>query len=93
MPGRRQVPSGGVHGICLAALLGWIFFSETLTFTTLLGTAMIVTGCLVAAWQTGEIALMLRKSGRLSLSLVCRTLIRQALLKAAEPCKSAGITL
>ena len=37
-----------------AALLGWIFFSETLTFTTLLGTAMIVTGCLVAAWQTGE---------------------------------------
>ena len=36
-----------------AALLGWIF-SETVTFTTLLGTAMIVTGCLVAAWQTGE---------------------------------------
>ncbi len=35
-----------------AALLGWFFFSEAITLTTLLGTAMIVTGCLVAAWQT-----------------------------------------
>jgi len=37
-----------------AALLGWAFFSEAITLTTLLGTSMIVTGCLVAAWQTGS---------------------------------------
>ena len=39
-----------------AALLGWVFFSEAITSTTVLGTAMIVTGCLVAAWQTGDAA-------------------------------------
>ena len=39
-----------------AALFGWIFFSEAITSTTVLGTAMIVTGCLVAAWQTGDTA-------------------------------------
>ena len=39
-----------------AALLGWVFFSEAMTSTTVLGTAMIVTGCLVAAWQTGDTA-------------------------------------
>lgn len=39
-----------------AALLGWVFFSEAITSTTVLGTAMIVTGCLVAAWQTGDTA-------------------------------------
>ena len=39
-----------------AALLGWVFFSEAITSTTVLGTAMIVTGCLVAAWQSGDIA-------------------------------------
>ena len=54
MQGRRQVPySVEYTAFAWAALLGWIF-SENLTFTTLLGTAMIVTGCLVAAWQTGE---------------------------------------
>ncbi|MBK52007.1 MAG: EamA family transporter [Gammaproteobacteria bacterium] len=37
-----------------AALLGWAFFSEAITLTTLLGTSMIVTGCLVAAWQNGS---------------------------------------
>ena len=39
-----------------AALFGWVFFSEAITSTTVLGTAMIVTGCLVAAWQTGNTA-------------------------------------
>ena len=39
-----------------AALFGWVFFSEAITSTTVLGTAMIVTGCLVAAWQTGDTA-------------------------------------
>lgn len=39
-----------------AALLGWVFFSEAITSTTVLGTAMIVTGCLVAAWQSGDTA-------------------------------------
>ncbi len=34
-----------------AALLGWLVFDETVTVTTVLGTALIVTGCLVAAWQ------------------------------------------
>ena len=35
-----------------AALLGWLVFGEEVTLTTLLGTGMIVTGCLVAAWQS-----------------------------------------
>ena len=39
-----------------AALLGWVFFSEAITSITVLGTAMIVTGCLVAAWQSGDTA-------------------------------------
>ena len=39
-----------------AALLGWVFFSEAITSTTVLGTAMIVSGCVVAAWQTGDTA-------------------------------------
>lgn len=39
-----------------AALFGWVFFSEAITSTTVLGTAMIVTGCLVAAWQSGDTA-------------------------------------
>ena len=39
-----------------AALFGWVFFSEAITSTTVLGTAMIVTGSLVAAWQTGDTA-------------------------------------
>jgi len=34
-----------------AALLGWLVFEETVTVTTVLGTTLIVTGCLVAAWQ------------------------------------------
>lgn len=37
-----------------AALLGWLVFGESVTMTTLLGTALIVTGCLVAAWQDPE---------------------------------------
>ena len=39
-----------------AALFGWVFFSEAITSTTGLGTAMIVTGYLVAALQTGDAA-------------------------------------
>jgi len=34
-----------------AALLGWLVFAEEVTVTTLVGTLMIVAGCLVAAWQ------------------------------------------
>lgn len=34
-----------------AALLGWLVFSENVTFTTVIGTALIVSGCLVAAWH------------------------------------------
>ena len=37
-----------------AALLGWLIFAEQVTLTTLLGTGLIVSGCLVAAWQTQE---------------------------------------
>lgn len=34
-----------------AALLGWLFFGEPLTVSTLIGTVLIVIGCLVAARQ------------------------------------------
>lgn len=34
-----------------AAILGWLVFGETVTLTTVLGTVLIVSGCLVAAWQ------------------------------------------
>jgi S-adenosylmethionine uptake transporter len=34
-----------------AGLFGWIVFDETVTLTTLAGTALIVVGCLVAARQ------------------------------------------
>ena len=34
-----------------AALLGWLMFREQLTFATLLGTGLIVAGCLLAASQ------------------------------------------
>jgi S-adenosylmethionine uptake transporter len=37
-----------------AALLGWLVFGEAVTLTTVVGTALIVTGCLVAAWQEPE---------------------------------------
>lgn len=38
-----------------AALLGWLIFAETVTLSTLVGTALIVAGCLVAARQQPEI--------------------------------------
>jgi S-adenosylmethionine uptake transporter len=34
-----------------AAMFGWLVFAEEVTFTTLAGTVLIVTGCLVAARQ------------------------------------------
>jgi S-adenosylmethionine uptake transporter len=37
-----------------AALLGWLVFSESLTLATLAGTALIVTGCMVAVRQQPE---------------------------------------
>jgi len=37
-----------------AALFGWLVFSEELTITTVLGTVLIVAGCLVAARQQPE---------------------------------------
>ena len=37
-----------------AAILGWLVFGETITLTTVLGTILIVSGCLVAAWGKSE---------------------------------------
>lgn len=37
-----------------AALLGWLVFGEALTLTTVLGTGLIVAGCLIAAWHEPE---------------------------------------
>jgi S-adenosylmethionine uptake transporter len=34
-----------------AAIIGWVFFSEPLTLETLIGTGMIVAGCLISARQ------------------------------------------
>jgi len=34
-----------------ASLFGWIYFKETVTLTTFLGTLLIVTGCLIATWN------------------------------------------
>lgn len=36
-----------------AAILGWLVFGETVTITTVIGTLLIVSGCLVAAIQKG----------------------------------------
>ena len=36
-----------------AAILGWLVFGETITLTTVLGTILIVGGCMVAAWEKG----------------------------------------
>ena len=37
-----------------AALFGWLVFAETVTMTSILGTALIVAGCLITARQTPE---------------------------------------
>jgi S-adenosylmethionine uptake transporter len=34
-----------------AALFGWIFFREAVTLATIIGTGLIVTGCIIATWQ------------------------------------------
>lgn len=34
-----------------AAIFGWLFFAEAVTVTTLIGTALIVTGCIIVARQ------------------------------------------
>ena len=34
-----------------ASLLGWLVFGEVVTLTTVMGTALIVVGCLIAARQ------------------------------------------
>jgi S-adenosylmethionine uptake transporter len=39
-----------------AALFGWMFFSENLTLIMLLGTALIVAGCIIAARRKPKIA-------------------------------------
>ncbi|PZU58885.1 MAG: EamA family transporter [Sphingobium sp.] len=39
-----------------AAIMGWLAFGEHLTLTTLLGAALIVTGCLIAARRRPDIA-------------------------------------
>jgi S-adenosylmethionine uptake transporter len=46
-----------------AALLGWLFFDERLTLTTLAGTALIVIGCLAAARQQSGPAHRARATG------------------------------
>lgn len=38
-----------------AALMGWLFFGERLTVTTLAGTVLIVAGCLIAARRNPQI--------------------------------------
>ncbi|AUW56940.1 EamA family transporter [Sphingobium sp. SCG-1] len=38
-----------------AAIMGWLFFAERLTITTLAGTVLIVTGCLIAARRDPQI--------------------------------------
>jgi S-adenosylmethionine uptake transporter len=38
-----------------AALFGWLVFAETVTVAAILGTLLIVIGCLVAAWQQQEV--------------------------------------
>jgi S-adenosylmethionine uptake transporter len=37
-----------------AAIFGWLFFQEAVTWATLTGTALIVTGCIIAARQRPE---------------------------------------
>jgi drug/metabolite transporter (DMT)-like permease len=32
-----------------ASIFGWLFFREAVTLTTIIGTALIVTGCIIAA--------------------------------------------
>lgn len=34
-----------------AAILGWYFFGEAVTWTTIAGTVLIVSGCLLVAWR------------------------------------------
>ena len=34
-----------------ACIFGWIYFQEAVTLGTLLGTALIVSGCLIATWS------------------------------------------
>jgi drug/metabolite transporter (DMT)-like permease len=47
-PASALVPSE-YSGFVWAALFGWLFFREAVTWPTLAGTALIVTGCLLAA--------------------------------------------
>lgn len=49
-PARKLIPFE-YTAFAWAAFLGWLVFSETLTVATLLGTGVIVCGCLVAARQ------------------------------------------
>ncbi|MBC2776083.1 DMT family transporter [Parasphingopyxis marina] len=37
-----------------AAILGWLFFDEAVTWATFIGTALIVSGCLIVAWRRPE---------------------------------------
>ncbi|MEL7188024.1 MAG: DMT family transporter [Pseudomonadota bacterium] len=41
-------------GFLWASLFGWLFFKEGVTVTTLIGTALIVSGCLIAARTSRE---------------------------------------
>jgi S-adenosylmethionine uptake transporter len=41
-----------------AVLMGWVFFNEPVTFSTIAGTALIVTGCIIAARQKTSAALI-----------------------------------
>lgn len=43
-------------GFLWAGLFGWMFFQETVTISALVGTALIVCGCWIAARQSAKIA-------------------------------------
>lgn len=43
-------------GFLWAGLFGWMFFQETVTISALIGTALIVCGCWIAARQSAKIA-------------------------------------
>lgn len=45
----------GYSAFIWAAIMGWLFFSERLTVTTIAGTVLIVAGCLIAARRNPQL--------------------------------------
>jgi S-adenosylmethionine uptake transporter len=52
-PANRLIPVE-YTAFAWAALFGWLVFGETVTITTIIGTVLIVFGCLITAWQHPE---------------------------------------